>query len=181
MRGQSSGAADDAHRWHHERVVERPENLHFVSGVLLMSHQPERLVSFYRDILGVPLEEERHGDAHPHWGCELGDVHFAIHPVDDYPEDSDVGVGAIKLAFMVFDLTAFTEWLAARGVDLCYPPSTLGSESLVTAVRDPDGNLVELTQLGPSWLGHLQSRRAEGNDLVHQWAARVRGPDADDD
>jgi catechol 2,3-dioxygenase-like lactoylglutathione lyase family enzyme len=155
------------------RVAHRPEDLNYVSGILLVSTQPERLLAFYRDILGVPLEEERHGDGPPHWGCELGDVHFAIHPVDDYPEDSGVGVGAVKLAFMVFDLAAFTGWLATQGVELCYPPTSLGAESLVTAVRDPDGNLVELTQLGTSWLGHLQSRRASGHDLVQRWADHV--------
>lgn len=49
----------------------------------------------------------------------------------------------------------------------------------VTAVRDPDGNLVELTQLGPSWLDHLQARRAEGHDLIARWTARrADGPAA---
>jgi hypothetical protein len=44
---------------------------------------------------------------------------------------------------MVFDLTAMAEWLGERGVPLCYPPTELGSESAITAVRDPDGNLVK--------------------------------------
>ena len=150
----------------------RPEDLSFLSGVVLVSQDPERLVAFYREVLGVPLVEERHGDAAPHWGCELGDVHFAIHPVEDYPEDGATGAGGVKLAFMVFDVGQFAGWLESQGIELCYPPTPLGSESLVTAVRDPDGNLIELTQLGDGWLEHLKARRAEGHDLISRWSHR---------
>lgn len=151
----------------------RPEGLRFISGVILVSRQPERVMEFYRDVLGLPLAEERHGDTQPHWGCELGDVHFAIHPAEDYPEDPAAGPGPVKLAFMVFDLPAMTAWLARCQIALCYPPVDLGQESQITAVRDPDGNLVELTQLGPGWLGHLREHRADGHDLVSAWGARL--------
>ena len=151
----------------------RPEGLRFISGVILVSRQPERVMEFYRDVLGLPLAEERHGDTQPHWGCELGDVHFAIHPAEDYPEDPAGGPGPIKLAFLVFDLPRMIEWLNRRGVPPCYPPADLGEDSQITAVRDPDGNLVELTQLGRGWLGHLKAHRANGNDLVSAWDARL--------
>jgi catechol 2,3-dioxygenase-like lactoylglutathione lyase family enzyme len=156
-----------------DQSPERPEDVGFVSGVLLVSREPERLMGFYRDVLGVPLTEERHADALPHWGCELGDVHFAIHPAEDYPEQPAAGPGAIKLAFMVFDLARMVAWLDKCGISLCYPPTSLGTESQVTAVLDPDGNLVELTQLGPSWLDHLKAHRAEGHDLVSAWSAHL--------
>jgi catechol 2,3-dioxygenase-like lactoylglutathione lyase family enzyme len=154
----------------------RPEGLRFMSGVILVSRQPGRVTEFYRDVLGLPLLEERHGETQPHWGCELGDVHFAIHPAEDYPEDPAHGPGPVKLAFMVFDLPGMIGWLDRCGIPLCYPPADLGEESQITAVRDPDGNLVELTQLGPGWLGHLKANRAEGNDLVSAWGARLGGP-----
>jgi catechol 2,3-dioxygenase-like lactoylglutathione lyase family enzyme len=151
----------------------RPESLRFISGIILVSSQPGRLTEFYRDVLGLPLVEERHGETLPHWGCELGDVHFAIHPAEDYPEDQASSPSPIKLALMVFDLPRMVEWLERCGIPLCYAPVELGEESWVTAVRDPDGNLVELTQLGPGWLGHLQAHRADGNDLVSAWGARL--------
>jgi catechol 2,3-dioxygenase-like lactoylglutathione lyase family enzyme len=158
--------------------AQRPENVGFISGLILVSREPERLVGFYRDVLGVPLAEERHGDTEPHWGCELGDVHFAIHPAGDYPDDPATGPGPVKLAFMVFDLTGMVTWLEQCGVELCYPPASLGEQSQITAVRDPDGNLVELTQLGPGWLGHLTAHRAEGHDLIARWSARLAaGPE----
>jgi len=119
--------------------AQRPEDIRFLSGLILVSEQPERLVDLYRDVLGLPLAEERHGDTAPHWACELGDVHFAIHPVADY-QGEPTATGAVKLAFMIFDMTGLVQWLETRGVPLCYPPTELGTQSRITAIRDPDGN-----------------------------------------
>ncbi len=152
---------------------QRPEDVQFISGVLLVSRQAARLAEFYRDVLGLPLTEERHDDTQPHWGCELGDVHFAIHPAEDYPEEPASGPGPIKLAFMVFDLARVIAWLDKCDIALCYAPADLGTESQITAVLDPDGNLVELTQLGPGWLDHLKAHRADGHDLVTRWDAHL--------
>jgi len=55
---------------------QRPEDVRFISGVIIVSRQPGRAARFYRDVLGLPLAEERHGDSQPHWGCELGDTHL---------------------------------------------------------------------------------------------------------
>ncbi len=151
---------------------QRPEDLRFLSGIILRSAEPRRLVDFYRDVLGVPLVDEQHGDTEPHWACELGDVHFAIHPEADHP-GGGTATGAVTIAFMVFDLDAFVTWLAGRGVDLCDEPRAFGAGSRITAVRDPDGNLVELTELGPVWLDHLRAHRARGGDLVATWHART--------
>jgi len=151
----------------------RPEDVQFISGIILVSRQPERLVGFYRDVLGLPLHDERHGDSLPHWACELGDVHFAIHPAEDYPEDPATGPGPVKLALMVFDLTAMIAWLEESGIALCYPATELGTDSMITAVRDPDGNLVELTRLGSGWLDHLREHRSKGHDLISRWSARL--------
>ena len=94
--------------------AQRPEDLRDLPGLILVSEQPERLVDFYRDVLGLPLAEERHGETAPHWACELGDVHFAIHPVADY-EGEPTATGAVKLAFMTFDLAKLIQWLQTRG------------------------------------------------------------------
>ena len=55
-------------------------------------------MEFNRDVLGLPLAEERHGDTEPHWECELGDVHFAINPAANYPADPASGQGKHCLA-----------------------------------------------------------------------------------
>src|SRR5215475_1039078 len=106
---------------------QRPEDVRFISGVILVSRQAERVAGFYRDVLGLPLAEERHGDTQPHWGCELGDTRFAVHPAGDYPEDPVTGPSPVKVAFMVFDLAGMISWLDKCGVPLCYPRAGVGT------------------------------------------------------
>jgi hypothetical protein len=45
----------------------------------------------------------------------------------------------------------------------------------MSAVHDPDGNLVELTQLADEWWAQLAKRRAEGHDPVERWLRREPG------
>ncbi|MCI0586114.1 MAG: VOC family protein [Planctomycetes bacterium] len=149
------------------------EPIEFLSAVLLVSRDPERLAKFYRDVLGVPLEDERHGETLPHWGCTMGDVHFAIHPVEDFPEDRACAVGSVKLAFTVFDLDGFVGELKARGVEPLYPPRDEGF-CRMTALRDPDGNHLEFTELGEEWFRHLEERRAKGSDILERWKRDCR-------
>ena len=149
------------------------EPIQFLSAVLVVSEDPKRLADFYRDVVGVPLEDERHGNALPHWGCTLGDIHFAIHPVATFP-DRRSGVGAVKLAFAVFDVDALARRLEARGITLLYPPRDTGFFRS-TAILDPDGNFVEFTELCDAWFEQLESRRTQGLDVVTRWrAARTR-------
>lgn len=139
----------------------------FLSAVLIVSRNPERLARFYRDVLGIPLEGEEHGEASVHYGCTLGDIHFAIHPVDNFPDNQD-GVGAVKLAFTVFDINALVSKLKKEGVALLYELKDKGL-FLTTAVQDPDGNYVEFTQLVDEWFEDLEERRAQGLDVVSRW------------
>lgn len=148
------------------------EPIEFLSAVLVVSKDAEKLCRFYRDVLGVPLENEEHGGSAKHYGCELGDVHFAIHPVSNFP--GEPGVGAVKLAFTVFDMDAFVKRLRDRGVEPLYAPKDLGF-AIMTAVRDPDGNYLEFTQLSDRWFRHLAERKERGNDVVARWRTRAAG------
>ncbi len=139
----------------------------FFSAVLITSRNAERLASFYKDVVGIPLEDEQHGDTAKHYGCEMGDLHFAIHPVENFGND-EPGVGSVKLAFEIFDMDAFIQHLAAKGVSPLYPPKEMGP-MLITALKDPDGNHVEFTQLGERWMKHLEKRRSEGHCLIQAW------------
>src|SRR5262249_10983772 len=145
------------------------EAIEFLSAVLLVSSDPQRLAAFYRDVVGVPLKEERHGDTRPHWGCNLGDIHFAIHAVDTFP-DRQSGVGAVKLAFTVFDIRALVRRLEESHTPLLYPPRDTGF-FWSTAIRDPDGNFVEFTELCDAWFEGIEARRARGEDVVAHWRA----------
>ena len=139
----------------------------FFSAVLLISKEPERLATFYRDVIGMPLEDEQHGETEKHYGCELGDLHFAIHPVANF-KDTGHGTGSVKLAFTVFDMSAFVERMKSLDIPLAYPPKDTGF-AIMTALTDPDGNYVEFTQLSDRWFKHLESRRSKGHDVIAQW------------
>jgi predicted enzyme related to lactoylglutathione lyase len=148
-------------------------SVEFLSAALLISKDAKKLANFYRDVIGVPLEDEKHGETEPHYGCELGDLHFAIHPLENF-KDTGCGTGSVKLAFTVFDMNSFVKKVESHGVKLAYPPKDTGF-AIMTALNDPDGNYVEFTQLSNRWFGHLKNRKENGFDVVHQWEQLKNG------
>jgi catechol 2,3-dioxygenase-like lactoylglutathione lyase family enzyme len=144
-----------------------PKKIEFLSATLLISKNAKQLAAFYRDVLGVPLEDEKHGDSELHYGCELGDLHFAIHPIENF-QGAGYGSGSVKLAFTVFDMNEFVERMKFHGVRLEYEPKNVGF-AVMTALRDPDDNYVEFTQLSERWFKHLEKRRSNGYDVIERW------------
>jgi len=141
---------------------------HFISAILLYSPDAERLAGFYRDVLGIPLEAEQHGNAPPHYGCELGEIHFAIHPAK--PGETHAA-GAVRLAFEVFDLDEHMRQMDEHNVNVIARPQNMGPMKLAV-IADPDGNKIEFTELAKGWIDHLRGIKAEGKDLVTQWDRR---------
>ena len=108
-----------------------------ISAVLFSTADGPRLVAFYRDRLGVPLTEERHG-SELHWGCHFDGVHFAIH------QEKGVGSGhPIALSFDVANVDQTFNELKQAGVATVDAPVTRPYGRLAS-VRDPDGNVVYL-------------------------------------
>jgi predicted enzyme related to lactoylglutathione lyase len=143
------------------------EQIEFLSAVLMVSENPARLAEFYREVVGIPLKDEAHGSSRPHYGCNLGDLHFAIHPLETFP-DRRHGVGAVKLALNVFDLKALVERLESKGVKPLYSPHDTGF-FISTAINDPDGNYIEFTQMCDEWFRLLEERRRSRLDVVARW------------
>ena len=109
-----------------------------LNAVLIDSSDSAQLVRFYRDKLGVPLEEERHG-SEPHWACFLDGVHFAVHQKRDltgFPRN-------VALSFEVEDVDRTVADLRQVGVFVEMEPCARPFGRLA-AVRDPDGNVVYL-------------------------------------
>jgi predicted enzyme related to lactoylglutathione lyase len=154
------------------RKVKMSEKIEFLSAILLVSKDPEALAQFYKEIVGLPLEDEQHGKTEKHYGCELGDLHFAIHPLSNFI-DSGYGTGSVKLAFTVFDMNAFVKKIESKGLKLAYPPKDTGF-SIMTAMNDPDGNHIEFTQLSDRWFKHLEARREKGIDVISRWKKEKR-------
>jgi predicted enzyme related to lactoylglutathione lyase len=113
-----------------------------VGAVLLISDEAERLAEFYREVVGLPLEDERHDGVPLHFGCEINGVHFAIHPSEDWPGRQTTDGQSPVIVFYTNDVDAAYERLVANGV-AATPPYDHGF-AVLTAFRDPDGNHVQL-------------------------------------
>ncbi len=61
----------------------------------------------------------------------------------------------------------------ALGVEPLYPPRDEGF-CRMAALRDPDGNYLEFTELGEEWFRHLEERRAKGPDVLERWKRDFR-------
>ena len=116
-----------------------------VGALLLISDDAMQLAAFYRDALELPLEEERHDGITLHYGCEVGGVHFAIHPSAEWPGDPAPNGQSPVIVFYSSDVQADYERLLAHAVDAT-PPFDHGFATL-TAFRDPDGNNVQVMTL----------------------------------
>jgi predicted enzyme related to lactoylglutathione lyase len=115
-----------------------------VGAVLLISDDAAGLAAFYRDALALPLEDELHEGVPLHYGCELGSVHFAIHPSADWPGERSADGQSPVIVLHTSDVQRAYERLVANGV-AATPPWDHGF-AIGTAFRDPDGNNVQVMQ-----------------------------------
>ena len=138
----------------HKSLRLHMEQIEFLSAVLVISKDVDRLAAFYKDVIGLPLTVEDHGKLKKHYGCELGDLHFAIHPPENF-ENQSAGVGAVRLAFTTFDIRSLAKRIEDAGYKLAFQPKDTGF-AMMTALQDPDGNYIEFTQLGERWFKYLE-------------------------
>jgi catechol 2,3-dioxygenase-like lactoylglutathione lyase family enzyme len=115
-----------------------------VSAILLISPNASELARFYRDTLGLPLEDEVHEGVPLHYACELGGVHFAIHPAEGWPGVPTSNSQSPVIALRTSDAKAVAERLASCGF-MAAGPHDHGFAQVVV-FRDPDGNHVEILE-----------------------------------
>jgi catechol-2,3-dioxygenase len=119
-----------------------------VTAVLLVSRNAKRLCEFYRDMLGLPLEEEVHDGMPLHYGYSLGDVHFAIHPAGpSWPGVPTRNAQSPVITFSTSNLKAVAKRLHANDVTVAGPTDHGFGHAI--SFRDPDGNLVSILEYGP--------------------------------
>jgi catechol 2,3-dioxygenase-like lactoylglutathione lyase family enzyme len=108
-------------------------------SIVLTSDTPDATAAFYRDVVGLPLEEERHRGTARHWACQVGSLHFAIHERQTFwlPTLATSDAPGTVVSFTTDNLDAVLERLASRSVEVV-ARTKIGPMSLV-AVRDPDG------------------------------------------
>jgi catechol 2,3-dioxygenase-like lactoylglutathione lyase family enzyme len=117
-----------------------------ISAVLVVSNQAPVVAAFYRDKLGIPLEDERHsgGGEVLHYGCTLGGLHFAVHPVENWRHADAVGPGGFRVALRIEDAESSAAELKRLGQPFIGPIDEGWAKMI--QLRDPDGNYVELVQ-----------------------------------
>ena len=108
--------------------------------VCLMTADAPRLAAFYRHLLGLPQT----GDSGDHQFITGGEVSLAV-----YNDGAPVPAGqTAALDFTVTDIHAEHARLTALGLDIVQPPlrQPWGATNMI--LRDPDGRLVYLREIG---------------------------------
>jgi predicted enzyme related to lactoylglutathione lyase len=108
-------------------------------GVNISSKNPEQLVKFYNEMLGVPI---LHKDVDHYDGAELGYIENA--PVIIVWDEIRWGIsseGAVNFVFRCDDLDKTYEELKEKGLNI-EPPITAVWGGKELPVLDPDGNKV---------------------------------------
>jgi predicted enzyme related to lactoylglutathione lyase len=116
-----------------------------ICGVILISRDPDALAHFYAKALDLRLEREEHAGLAPHWGADIGNVHFGIHPPENF-RVAGAGRGRAAVTFDVSSLAECQRRLARLGAPCLLPPHDEGF-GLVACYNDPEGNLFEVVEL----------------------------------
>jgi catechol-2,3-dioxygenase len=134
-----------------QRRKRRPKMLiDDVTAVLLVSSNAKKLREFYIATLGLPLEEEVHDDMPLHYGCDLGDVHFAIHPTGGgWPGVPTRNAQSPVITFSTSDLKNVAARLSAHGVKVIGPTDHGFARGV--SFRDPDENHISLLEYGADY------------------------------
>jgi catechol 2,3-dioxygenase-like lactoylglutathione lyase family enzyme len=114
-------------------------------GVTVHAPDVDAAAVFYRDVIGMELQGERHGDGPQHyhagWGFPDDGLMFTIWPGESVPQ---------HLAFIVDDLAAVHERAVAHGVEVLRAPGRNDEAAppgwTDCTLRDPVGNAVGIVQ-----------------------------------
>lgn len=116
-----------------------------VSAILLISDNAKALADFYRSALELPLQDERHDNIPLHYGCEIGGIHFAIHPSEGWPGVQANNAQSPIVALATKDVDLVAKRLRDIGTEAVGPYDHGFAHTV--SFRDPDGNLVEVLEL----------------------------------
>jgi predicted enzyme related to lactoylglutathione lyase len=116
-----------------------------ICGVILASPNPEALAKFYSSALGIDFEREEHGGLLEHYGADIGEVHFGIHPPENLSKPS-AGNSSTSIAFNVESLQQVVARLNEMGAVEVSAPHNEGF-GMTATYADPLGNFFEVVEL----------------------------------
>jgi hypothetical protein len=108
-----------------------------MTGLILSSINPDKLATFYKDILGLPLALNKHGDLPEHWECDFEGIHYAI--LKDRKNDN-----ASSNFVPSFEVDNINEFVRQHDLPMLHPLMNLGDGFYVGSIADTDGNVVRL-------------------------------------
>jgi predicted enzyme related to lactoylglutathione lyase len=112
-------------------------------NINITSGQPERMIAFYRDTVGLPpWPEIGEGAFHAGGAALFIDGHSEIHGPAKEP-------ARVLINFFVGDLAAEKARLEAAGVAFIRQPEREEWGGLITTFLDPDGNYLQLIEFKP--------------------------------
>lgn len=114
-----------------------------LQSIVIPAERFEETVTFYRDLLGLPVSFEGTGFCF----LRAGDVSLAIHPVAFDSRYAPTG-RCIYFDFLVDDLSAARHKLARAGAAVEREWEDADRRYLL--IHDPNGNLVELIEPKPA-------------------------------
>lgn len=109
-----------------------------VSVVMLGTRDIARAVAFYRDILGLPLQQQFRGFAF----FSGGGVTLALS--EPLAQATGLLAGATEVVFSVEDVKEAYEALRGRGVKFINEPHVATGPQWVATFEDPDGHKVSV-------------------------------------
>src|SRR5262245_6927772 len=112
--------------------------------VLLLTRDTTRTAAFYREVLGLMLQEEEHGGRHKHYACRLGSIYLTIQLGADLGEpEPGREHDSLQLCFTAASMEKFLEHLKAHQVKPLHAPRSFEQTTFTTLI-DPDGRHVRV-------------------------------------
>lgn len=118
-----------------------------MTGLIISSADPKQLATYYKDVLGLPLALNKHGDLSEHWECDFKGIHYAILDLEKVPYEvlkdrkNKIGSNNFVPSFEVDDINEFVK---QNDLDMLHPLMDLGNGDFVGSIADVDGNIVRL-------------------------------------
>jgi predicted enzyme related to lactoylglutathione lyase len=122
-----------------------------LSGATIFTEDSEKLAAFYRDIVGLPVDPSTGTDP------SSGETFWVLGPPDGakfcvgkhsevHGRNADPARHIAGLA--TDDIEADFKRLIAAGVEFIEEPTPAGEGLRIATFKDPDGNYIQLLQLG---------------------------------
>lgn len=108
-----------------------------MTGLIMSSADPNRLATFYKEVLGLPLALNKHGNLPEHWECDFEGIHYAI--LKDQKNKS-----VVNNFVPSFEVDDINEFVKLNDLSLLHPLMNLGNGDFIGSIADVDGNMVRL-------------------------------------